>query len=102
LVDNEKETSAEYRFSTATIYVDPTGEEWSEMKVRKFILDELYNGATLHGVSRRLNDLGIPPPRKALKGKPCWLVSTVSNMVAETINLVSYTSANISVLGRKR
>jgi DNA invertase Pin-like site-specific DNA recombinase len=88
LVDNEKETSAEYRFNTAIIHVDPSGEEWSEMKVRKFILDEVYNGATLHGVTRRLNDLGMPPPGKAYKHKEngCWLVSTVSNMVAETIN----------------
>ncbi|HEU5383645.1 MAG TPA: recombinase family protein [Ktedonobacteraceae bacterium] len=88
LVDNEKETSAEYRFNTTIIHVDANGEEWSEIKVRKYILDEVYNGVTLHAVTRRLNDLLIPAPGKPYKhkDKAYWRVSTVRNMIAQTIN----------------
>lgn len=57
LVDTEKETSGRYEYDTAIIHIDQYGQEWSEITVRKFLLDSLYNGTTLRGLARHLNDL---------------------------------------------
>ena len=88
LVDTEKETSARYEYNTEVIHIDQTGKQWSEIAVRTFILESLLNGATLRGLAKYLNDLGIPPPRKPVKqqGNGAWIATTIRNMVAESIN----------------
>src|SRR5215469_1777531 len=87
LVDTEKEIKGRYEFNHEVIYVDGERETWSEYKVRKYILDLLKEGGTLHGTANRLNDLGIPPPRKSRKGNGCWTATTVQRIAESRMNV---------------
>ena len=86
LVDTVKEVKGRYEFDTAVIHRDRNGEEWSTIKVRKFILDCLTEGETLHSISKKLNDLGVPPAGKAKKGEGCWYPLTVRRIAEQPIN----------------
>ncbi len=86
LVDTDKEAKGRYEFNHAIVCTDSTGTQWSEIKVRKYILDCLTKRHTLRGISMRLNELGIPPPKKAIKGKPCWVPSTIRRIAEQSIN----------------
>ncbi len=87
LVDTEKEVKGRYEFNHAIIYLDAEGTEWSEYKVRKLILDLLKERGTLHGIANRLNNMGIPPPRKSKKGNGCWTASTVQRIAESRMNV---------------
>src|SRR5258708_12118248 len=87
LVDTDKEVKGRYEFNNAVIHIDPYGVAWSEIKVRKYILDCLRERQTLRNISTRLNELGVPPPKKALKGEPAWLASTVKRIAEQPINI---------------
>ncbi|MFL5653357.1 MAG: recombinase family protein [Ktedonobacteraceae bacterium] len=87
LVDTEKEVKGRYEFNTAIIHKDQYGTEWSEIKVRKCILDLVRDGNTLHSISMRLNALGVPPPRKPKKGVPYWDATAVRRIAESPINI---------------
>ena len=87
LVDTEKETKGRYIFNNEIIYIDADGIQWSEIKVRLFILDSLRQGYSLHKIAIHLNELGVPPPQKPKKGVPCWCASTVRRIAENPINI---------------
>ncbi len=84
-VDTDRETKGCYEFNHIIIYVDEDGVEWSEYKVMVFIFDLLKEGESLHRVVNKLNDLGIPPPKKPLKGEPHWTASTLQRLLKNRI-----------------
>lgn len=84
-VDGEKEVKASYEFNQTIIYVDDEGVAWSEYTVVLYIFDLLKQAVSLHGVVNRLNDLGIPPPKKPLKGEPHWTASTLQRLVGNRL-----------------
>jgi site-specific DNA recombinase len=85
LVDTQAEVKGAYEFNHVIIYVDEDGVEWSEYKVCVAIFDWLKEGMSLHGVVNRLNDLGIPPPKKARKGEAHWTASTLQRIIKNRI-----------------
>ena len=85
LVDTDLEVKGRYEFNHTIIHVDAEGVAWSEYKVVVFIFDLLKQGESLHGVVNQLNDLGIPPPRKPLKGEPHWTTSTLQRLIKNRI-----------------
>jgi len=87
LVDTEKETKGRYEFNHAVIYTDANGNKWSEIKVRKYILDQLMCGTTLHGIAIALNELRVPTPCKPKKGISCWDATTVRRIAENPINI---------------
>jgi site-specific DNA recombinase len=87
LVDTEKEVKGRYVFNEQIIHTDREGIKWSEIDVRRFILTCLINCWTLRRIVVYLNDLGIPPPKKAIKGKPCWSESTIKRLAEAPINI---------------
>jgi DNA invertase Pin-like site-specific DNA recombinase len=87
LVDTEREVKGRYEFNHEIIYVDKEGTAWSEYKVRVYVLDLLKEGESLHGTANRLNDLGIPPPRKSRKGRGCWTATTVQRIAESRMNI---------------
>ena len=66
-VDTDKEAKARYDFNNKIIYVDATEEEWTEVKVVRYIFDLAVQGVSLTAIIITLNELGIPPPRKPKK-----------------------------------
>lgn len=87
LVDTERETRGRYVFNMEPIFVDRFGTKWSEINVRKYILECVLAGKTLHGITHALNDLGIPPPGKPVKGMPCWDATAVRRIAENPINM---------------
>jgi site-specific DNA recombinase len=87
LVDTQKETRGRYEFNTAVVCIDRDGTHWSEIQVRKYILDSLLRGNTLHGIAIHLNELGVSPPHPPKKGIPCWCASTVRRIAENPINI---------------
>src|SRR2546421_10208526 len=82
LVDTDRETHARYEFNHTIVYVDEEGTEWSEYKVVHYILDLLKQGMSLRSVAIRLNDIGIPPPKKETKKlQPIWNARAISRML---------------------
>lgn len=77
-IDYEKEIKARYVLNETVIYVDQTGEEWTEVKVVRFIFDLAKDGATIRSTAIILNKLGIPTPDKPKKGEVAyWQTGTV-------------------------
>src|SRR5712691_731777 len=101
LVDTEREVKGRYEFNTIITYVAPDGTEWSEYKVCLFIFDLLKKRESLHGVVNRLNDLGIPPPRKPRKGVPHWTPSTLKRMVSNPIYIGEVWANRFQRVGKK-
>jgi hypothetical protein len=87
LVDGDRETRAIYQFNTQITHIDSQGKEWSPYAVRKHLLELLITGKSLHSVARELNSLGLPPPKKPVKGSPCWTPSTVKRIAENEINI---------------
>jgi DNA invertase Pin-like site-specific DNA recombinase len=87
LVDTEREIKGKYVFNEQIIYTDRYGIHWSEIDVRRYILSCLKQRQTLRSIILYLNDLGIPPPKKAIKGKPCWSESTIKRIAEAPINV---------------
>lgn len=71
-VNTAKEIKGGYEFNHTIIYVDADGVEWSEYKVVCFIFDLFKKGYSIGAICRCLNELGIPPAKKPLKGEPHW------------------------------
>ncbi len=71
-INTDKEVKGGYQFNTTIMFVDENGKEWSEYTVVLFIFDLFLEGSSIHNICRTLNDLHIPPPKKALKGEPHW------------------------------
>ena len=86
LVDTEKEVKARYEFNHEIIFTDKEGKQWSEHSVRKHILHLLATGMSVHCATKRLNELGIPPPRKPKKGNPSWTAETVYRIAVSPMN----------------
>jgi len=76
-VDTEKEAKARYEFNNKVIFVDAAGEEWTEVKVVRYIFVLAKRGMSLASITMTLNELGIPPPRKPRKNEPHWQRGTV-------------------------
>jgi len=84
-LDGEREVKASYAFNHAIIYVDENGIEWSEYKVCMFIFSLLGKGESLRHVANRLNELGIPTPKKSWKGEPHWTSSALHRIITNRI-----------------
>ncbi len=81
-VDTEKEVKARYDFNNKVIYVDATGEEWTEVKVVRYIFDLAMQKVSIASIVTTLNELGIPPPRKPKKhAQPHWQTGTVHSIL---------------------
>jgi hypothetical protein len=52
-----------------------------------YILDLLKAGGSLHGTANKLNDMGIPTPKKSRKGNGCWTASTVQRIAESRMNV---------------
>ncbi|MFL5698162.1 MAG: recombinase family protein, partial [Ktedonobacteraceae bacterium] len=85
LVDTKREVKAAYEFNHTIIYVDDEGNEWSEYRVCMFIFNLLNQHASLRSIATRLNDIGIPPPRKSIKLIPHWDSSVLCRMMSNPI-----------------
>jgi len=59
---NEKGQRIGQELNHTVIYVDATGEEWTEVKVIVFIFESAASGITAHKIARLLNEKGIPTP----------------------------------------
>jgi site-specific DNA recombinase len=79
------EVKAGYEFNDIIIHVDADGGEWSEHAVCLFIFALLLRRYSLKKITNKLNDLGIPPPRKATKREPHWSSSTLFRMFSNKI-----------------
>jgi site-specific DNA recombinase len=84
-IDTEREVKGAYEFNHKVIYVDAEGREWSEYTVVIFIFDLLYHGKSLGFVVRTLNEIGVPPPKKALKGTPHWQRGSLYSILVNPI-----------------
>lgn len=84
-VDTEKEVKGAYELNHDVIYVDREGNEWSEYKVVRFIFDLLKKGNSIGCVVKTLNEIGIPTPKKALKGDPHWQRGSLYRMIVNPI-----------------
>src|SRR5207302_1129292 len=89
------------KFNHTIIYVDAEGTEWSEYKVCLFIFDLLKRKESLHGIVNRMNDLGIPPPKKPLKGEPHWTASTLQRLVRNPIYMGEVWANRYKKIGKK-
>jgi hypothetical protein len=87
LVDTEKETKARYVFNMDIIHVDQHNTCWSEINVRKYILEQLLEGVSLNRVAIELNELGLPPPSQPRKGTAHWDATTVRRIAESPINI---------------
>jgi site-specific DNA recombinase len=77
-LDTEREVKARYDYNHKVIYVDAEGEEWTEVKVVRYIFDLARQGESIMGIVKTLNYLGIPTPRKPKKHeKGHWQTGTV-------------------------
>ena len=56
------------------------------MEMGKHILHLLATGMSVHCATKRLNELGIPPPRKPKKGNPSWTAETVYRIAVSPMN----------------
>jgi len=79
--DSETETNARYEFNRTIIYVDEDGEEWSEYKVSMFIIGLVKQAESLKGIADALNSIGVPPPKKPLKGLAHWQAPTIHKLI---------------------
>lgn len=84
-VNTEKEVKGAYQFSTTIMFVDANGQSWSEYSVVLFIFDLFLEGNSIHSICRTLNDLHIPPPKKALKGEAHWQKGSLYSMLVNPI-----------------
>ncbi len=84
-INTEKEVKGGYQFNTTIFYVDADGKEWSEYSVVLFIFDLFLEGNSIHSICRQLNDLHIPPPKKALKTEPHWQKGSLYSMLINPI-----------------
>ena len=84
-VDSDKEVKAGYEFNHAIIYIDAEGTAWTEYTVCLYIFDLLKRRESLRSVANRLNDIGIPPPKKCLKGEPHWTASCLHRIIKNRI-----------------
>ena len=84
-VDTYKEVKGAYEFNHTVIYVDAQGNQWSEYKVVVFIFDLLFKGKSIGYVVRTLNEIGIPTPKKALKGTPHWQRGSLYRIIVNPI-----------------
>jgi site-specific DNA recombinase len=80
-----QEIKAGYEINDTIIYIDATGKEWSEHTVCLYIFDMFRQKLSLNKMAYHLNDLGIPPPRKATKHVPHWSSSTLYRMFSNRI-----------------
>ena len=55
--------------------------------MESYLLELLIQKMSLHGITNRLNDLGIPPPRKSKKGLGYWATSTVQRIAESRMNI---------------
>src|SRR5205085_626502 len=67
------------------MFVDEQGTEWSECRVVQFIFDLFLEGNSIHNICRTLNDLHIPPPKKALKSEPHWQKGSLYSILTNPI-----------------
>ncbi len=84
-IDTQREVKGAYIFNDTIIYVDSEGNEWSEHRVCLYIFDLLKQMVSLNAIARKLNEIGIPPPKKAVKGEPHWQASTVRRIASNPI-----------------
>ena len=101
LVDTQKEVKGKYIYNERTILVDEEGNEWSEIEVRRFILSSIYERRTLRSIIVFLNDLGIPPPKKSIKGRPYWSESTVKRIAESPLNIGKVYANRYKKVGKK-
>lgn len=85
LIDSAREVKSVYEFNHTVVWVDDEGQEWSEYLICLEIFKMLAEYASLRSIAQRLNDLGIPPPRKAIKSEPHWTPSGIYRMVGNPI-----------------
>jgi DNA invertase Pin-like site-specific DNA recombinase len=62
-VDTDKEVKARYDLNNKVIYVDANNEEWTEIKVVRYIFDLAREGVSITRIARTLNELGLPTPK---------------------------------------
>jgi site-specific DNA recombinase len=82
-VDVGKETKAHYALNETVIYVDSRGEEWTEVKVVRYIYRRFLAGESIRSICTSLNELGLPPPGKPRKRVAHWQAGTVYKILTE-------------------
>ncbi len=100
-VDTDREVKGAYAFNLTIIYVDETGVEWSEYTVCIFIFALLRKRESLHSVVQRLNDIGIPPPKKPRKGEPHWTAATLQRLIKNPIYMGEVWANRFKRVGKK-
>jgi site-specific DNA recombinase len=85
-VDSPREQKSGYAFNETIIYVDQEGEEWSEYKVALLIFKMLKGSNSFKCVVDRLNEIGVPPPRKPFNNHTAhWEASIIHKMLSNPI-----------------
>ncbi|MGZ3629104.1 MAG: recombinase family protein [Ktedonobacteraceae bacterium] len=70
------------------VFVDADGEEWTEVRVVRFIFESSEKDTSIRKIAEMLNDKGIPPPTvtkgiqvRKRTGVPLWQPSVVSKII---------------------
>ena len=79
------ESNACYQLNETIIYVDAEGNEWSEAKAAKYIFELAFQATPILGICSILNELGIPTPKKAVKGEARWQTRSVYGILTNRI-----------------
>ena len=83
LIDTEREVKAVYVFNTTVIYIDNEGRDWTPKSVRLFLFEKAQEQISVRGIAKMLNDIGVPPPRKARTCSPHWNHQTVNRLLRD-------------------
>ncbi len=84
-INTDKEVKGGYQCNTTIMFVDEDGKEWSEYSVVLFIFDLFLEGSSIHNICRTLNEIHIPPPKKALKTEPHWQKGSLYSILTNPI-----------------